>query len=87
MHSKVIGGAVTKPIPIRVGGVKISTVFPIGERRGGLACKIAKWMTGYKTLQYGYNVPKWFALFPKCYMYLYKENRNTIIKKDVFVKG
>ena len=25
------------------GGVKISTVFPIGERRGGLVCKIAKW--------------------------------------------
>ena len=46
MHSKVTGGVVIEPIPIRVGGVKISTVFPIGERRGGLVCKIAKWMTG-----------------------------------------
>jgi len=42
----VIGGVVTKPIPIRVGGVKISTVVLIGERRGGLACKIAKWKRG-----------------------------------------
>ena len=46
MHSKVTGGEVTEPIPIRVGGVKISTVVLIGERRGGLACKIAKWMMG-----------------------------------------
>lgn len=38
----------TEPISIRVGGVKISIVIPIGERRGGLACKIAKWMTGVR---------------------------------------
>ena len=40
------GGVVIETIPIRVGGVKISTVFPIGERRGGLAYKIAKWRIG-----------------------------------------
>ena len=46
MHSKAIVGVMLEPIPIRVGGGKISTVFPIGERRRGLVCKIAKWMTG-----------------------------------------
>lgn len=34
------------------GGVQISTDLSPIERRVGLACKIAKWMTGYKTLQY-----------------------------------
>lgn len=36
----------TEPIPTRGGGIKIGTTFPIGERRGGLACKIAKWKMG-----------------------------------------
>jgi len=46
MHSKVTGGVVIEPILIRVGGVKIPTAFPIGERCEGLACKIAKWRIG-----------------------------------------
>lgn len=32
-------------------GVKISTDVLIGERRGGLACKIAKWMMGVLTFE------------------------------------
>lgn len=46
MHSKVTGGVVIEPILIRVRGVKIATAFLIGERRGGLAYKIAKWRIG-----------------------------------------
>ena len=48
MHSKETVGVMTEPIPIRVGGVEISIAVPIGERRGGLVCKIAKWMTGVR---------------------------------------
>ena len=47
MHSKVTGGVVIEPIPIRVGGVKISTDDRRGERCGGHVCKIAKWKRGY----------------------------------------
>ena len=34
--------------PSRVGAVRISTGMAPRERRGGLACKIAKWKTGVR---------------------------------------
>lgn len=46
MHSRETAGVMIEPIPTRVGGIKIYTAVPIGERRGGLACKIAKWRMG-----------------------------------------
>ena len=46
MRNVVTDGAKTDSIPIRGGGVKISTDDRRGERCGGHVCKIAKWKTG-----------------------------------------
>ena len=50
MRNVVTDGAKTGSIPIRGGGVKISTDDRRGERCGGHVCKIAKWKRGINVL-------------------------------------
>ena len=46
MRNVVTDGVKTGSIPIRGGGVKISTDDRRGERCGGHVCKIANWKRG-----------------------------------------